>query len=466
MDRTIRVTPERWLTKGETMVQQRRQALVLWKGIVGEEAEFRIVHKGQNQTHGAFSHTETPSKHRVEPPCDRYDPCGGCPMMHVDAAGQRQAHIDRVRHALDEARLRDVAIDGYTPSPHDRDFRHVVKVGWGWNHDKTRIKVGAFGRRDRRIVPIPHCLVASPVLNRVMTSLAHHAIQLGIEPYDPLTDKGVMRAAVIRASRTTGEVLLTLIAGRRPRLMDDLVERVVQENSPIVGVFLHRNTEPGNALYHPDEDGSIRMKRLSGRSWIEEDLDGIQVRVGPGDFYQTHPELALPLYERALERLDLGSKDAFVDLYCGVGGLTMLGARRCQLAIGVEQVQGAVLSARDSAKRNGLRCEFVAGDVLDVLPSLSKRLKHPMVAVDPSRRGLHPEIVQALIEMKPRRLVYISCNARTLARDLALFREGGANLESVELFDLFPHTAHVECLTTLSFPVESGRAPRRKLVRR
>lgn len=464
--RTIRVTPERWLTKGETMVQQRRRPLILWQGIVGEQADFQVVHRGQNQTHATFQSTETPSPHRVEPPCTRYFPCGGCPMMHVDAEGQKQAHLDRVRHALDSERLRDVRIDGYTASPQEQDFRHVVKLGWGYNHDKTRIKIGAFGRRDRRIVPIPKCLVAAPSVRRVMASLAHHALELGLEPYDAESDKGVMRSAVIRASRTSGELLLTLVAGRRPKLMDELVERLVQENSPLVGVFLHRNTEPGNAIYHPDPDGTIRMKHLSGRGWIEEDLDGISVRIGPGDFYQTHPELALPLYQRALDRLELGEKDALVDLYCGVGGLTMLGARRCQHAIGVEQVVGAVLRAKESAKRNGLRTEFIAGDVLRILPLVNKRLKHPLVTVDPSRRGLHPEVVDQLIEMQPRRLAYISCNAVSLARDLARFRAGGATLESVELFDLFPHTAHVECLTTLSFPVKSGRAPRRKLVRR
>lgn len=466
MGKIIRTTPQRWLSKGESAVPDKRQPLVLWAGIVGEQADFRVVHTGQNQIRAIFDDTKTPSPYRIDPPCEKFDACGGCPMMHMDAEGQKLAHIYRTRLALDEAGLRDVKIEGWTPSPTDQDFRYVVKLGWGYTADKKRIKIGAFGRRDKRIVPIPDCLVAAPVLRGVMASLAHHSLALNIEPYDPETDRGVMRAAVIRASRKNDEVMLTLIAGRRSPELDELVERISQENSCLVGIWLHRNTQTGNALFHTEPDGTIGMKHLAGRDWLEEDLDGISMRVGAGDFYQTNPSVALPLYERALDRLELGPTDALVDLYCGVGGLTLLGARRCQHAIGIEQVAGAVVRAKDNARQNDIRAEFIGGDVLQILPLVAKRLEHPMVSVDPSRRGLHPDVVQQLIEMQPKRLVYVSCSARSLARDLAKFREGGATLEHVELFDMFPHTAHVECIATLSFPVESGRAPRRKLVRR
>ena len=462
----IETTPEQWLPKGESVVTEGlRIPLVLWGGIVGETAQFKIVHKGRNQTQAHFVETDTPSPHRMQIPCERYTPCGGCPMLHVDPDGQHSAHVERVLTGLREEGISDLPVEGWVRSPRMFDFRHVVKLGWGWSSDGNRIKIGAFGRRDRRIVPISKCNVAAPVLRRVMTSLAHYSLELGLEPYDPLTDEGVMRAVILRASSTTGEVMITLVTGRRPRKLNELAELVAQANGEVVGIWVHMNTEPGNALLSPGEDDTIGVKALEGRDWIEEDLDGIKVRIGPTDFYQTNPKMALPLFRRVLELLNPGPDEAFVDLYCGVGGLTLLGARRCGFAVGIEVNPGAIQRARESARRNRLSAEFISGKVEEELPLLAKRLKHPVVAVDPSRKGLHPEVLAALIEMKPRRLAYISCNPRSLARDLAVFREAGATIEPIELFDMFPHTAHVECLTILSFDVAASRSPRRKLVR-
>ncbi|MCA9566622.1 MAG: 23S rRNA (uracil(1939)-C(5))-methyltransferase RlmD [Myxococcales bacterium] len=468
MAKHVVVTPERWLPKGETEVTAGQHVpMVVWGGIVGEEARVKVVHKGQNQARAIFEETDTPSPHRMQIPCDRYDPCGGCPMLHTDPEMQEMAHRSRVREALDRAGLDDVGLGAFTRSPRMFDFRHVVKLGWGWSFDGKRSKVGAWGRRDRRIVPIPKCNVAAPVLRRVMTSLAHHSIEMGLVPYDPISDEGVMRGAVIRASSKTGEVLVTLVAGRIPKKLDELAERIAQDNGEVVGVWVHVNMDEGNGLFHADEDGSIGMKALTGRDWIEEELDGIGIRVGPGDFYQTNPAMALPLYERTLNQLAPGPEDAVVDLYSGVGGLTLLAARRCGLAIGVEAVEGAVRRARESARRNRLNAEFIAGDVQEELPAIAKRLSHPLVIVDPARRGLHPDVREGLVEMRPRKLAYISCNASSMARDLAVFREAGAIVHDPELFDMFPHTAHVECLTIVEFEVEEARrAPRRKLLRK
>jgi len=438
---------------------------VVFGGIVGESAEVKVVYKGQNQHQALYVQTDTPSEQRMQVPCERYEACGGCPLMHLSPKGQREVHTAHVRRALDEVGLTEVPIEGWTPSPDGYfGFRHVVKLGVDWSMDGNRVKVGAFGRR-RNIVPIPKCDVATPVIRRTMVAVAHHILDLGLQPYDPETDRGVLRAVVIRASRTTGEVMVTIVAGRRPRKLNDLAEAVAGQVGEVAGIWLHLNSEPGNNIFHRDEDGAIGLKALIGKGWIEEDLDGIRVRIGPGDFYQTNPSMALPLYHRTLERLEPKSGEAFVDLYCGVGGLTLLASRHCGLAVGVESVVGAVQRARETARRNRISAEFVAGRVEDELPKLATRLTHPLVAVDPARRGLEPPVLDALIAMRPRKIAYISCNPVTLARDLAAFQQAGAEIGAVELFDMFPHTAHVECLTIVSFPVEAGRAPRRRKVK-
>jgi 23S rRNA (uracil1939-C5)-methyltransferase len=460
-------TPDSWLPRGEAAVTEgRRVPLVVFGGIVGEEAQVKVVYKGQNMHQALFDHTDTPSDLRMQIPCSRYEPCGGCPLMHVAPEGQVAIKQGYVRERLDEQGLHDIPVEGWTKSPAGFfGFRHVVKLGFGYSPDGARVKIGAWGRRDKRVVPIPNCDVAAPVLREVMAALAFHTIDLGLNPYDPETDRGVLRAAVLRASSTTGEVLVTLVAGRRPRKLDELAERIAGQCGEIVGVWLHLNTEPGNAIFTRDEDGGIGMKALLGKDWIEEDVDGIGVRIGPGDFFQTNPSMAAPLYQRVLERLDPRPDEAFVDLYSGVGGMALMAARRCKYVQGVESVQGAIQRAKESARRNRLNVEFTAAHVEDVLPEIAERLNHPLVAVDPARRGLEKAVLDQLIEMQPRKLAYISCNPRTLARDLRQLREGGATIETVELFDMFPHTAHVESLTIASFPVKAGRAPRRKRIR-
>lgn len=471
MARTVEVTPDRWLPRGEAVVEvEGKKPLVVWGGIPGERATVRLGHQGQHQAHGEWRASAAPDPHRVAPPCDRYDPCGGCALMHLDVAGQRGARRWLVRSALDRDGLDDVEVGAFVPSPDGLSgFRHVVKVGFGTS-DVGRIKVGAWGRGSREVVPIPHCLVAAPILRKVMVSLAHHTIQLEIEPWNE--GKGVLRAAVLRASRATGEVLVTLVAGRKDRRLGELAEEVGRGVPEVVGTWLHFNEGDGNAIFQRDDQGLVGVSPLAGREWIEERLDGIAYRIGPGDFFQTNPAMAEVLYRRTLDRLEVVEGDAVVDLYCGVGGLTLPAARRSGLALGVEELDGAVHRAHESARLNRLPAEFVAGPVVEVLADeVATRYAGTgaKVIVDPARRGLEPGVIDAVLALEPSRVAYVSCNPVALARDLRLFAAHGWRAREVEPFDMFPNTPHVECLAVLEppqgTPARSRRAPQRKLVR-
>jgi len=465
------VRPDRWLPKGEAYADRnRRKPLVVWSGIPGEEAVVVVVHEGRNQDVALFKEARHPDRHRVDPPCERYTLCGGCPLMHLDAQGQRDARWALVRGALDYGGHRDVPIGTWHPSPEGlQEYRHVVKLGFGYS-DRGHVRVGAWGRRDRRIVPIPRCNVAIPVLRSTMVALAHHTIDLGLRPYAPETDEGVLRAAVLRASATTGEVLITLVAGRRTRELRELAERVAGQVSAVVGVWLHLNTEPGNALFIRDEGGTVPVLPLLGKDSIEETLGSVTYSIGPGDFFQTHPSIAAELYERVLDRVQADPAVPLVDLYSGVGGIALQAAARGRWALGVEGVEGAVTRAREASRRQGLDAEFLCGQVEEVLPGLARRLegRQPVVVVDPARRGLEPGVIEGILALRPREVAYVSCNPRALAHDLVAFRDAGLKPAEVELFDMFPNTAHVEALVTLRAEGAApprGRAPRRKVVR-
>jgi 23S rRNA (uracil1939-C5)-methyltransferase len=469
MGKKVVATPSSWTKRGEARcVGGGRRPLLVWQGIVGEEGLMDVLGSGKHQVYGRWLKSQQPSPERVEPPCDRVDLCGGCPWMHLSPSGQERASRELVTQTFAEAGV-DVEIGDFHASPQLEDFRHVVKVGFGTS-DQGRLRVGAWGRRYRRIVPIPKCNVAAPVLRKTMVSLAHHAIELDLQAYDPETGRGTLRSAVLRASRTTGEVLVTLVASRRSRELSDLAEALAQGVSEVVGVWLHVNKGDGNAIFLRDDDGVVGTRRLIGKETIEEVLGDVRYRIGPGDFFQTHPAVAERLYERTLERLEVDATDSVVDLYSGVGGFALQAAQKAGFALGIEEVDGAVQRARETARRNGSNAEFMQGQVLEALPEIQVKLQGtaPKVVVDPARRGLEEGVLDAIIGLEPSRLAYVACSVSSLVRDVTPLLERGWRLQPLELFAMFPHTPNVEVLAILEppeAPEAERRAPKRKLVR-
>jgi 23S rRNA (uracil1939-C5)-methyltransferase len=463
------VTPNRWSPRGEAVADIRgeRQPLHIWQGIVGETCDVAVDRVGQNRAYGRWLGSRQPHPTRVEPVDNRSDSCA---WLHMNTEGQEAAHRTLVRTALDDTDLHDVQLGSWTPCPDGlTNFRYVVKVGFDLNIN-GRLRMGAWARHTRKITPIPQCTAAAPVLRKVMASLAHHSINMGFRPYDPETDEGVLRAAVLRASRSTGQVLVTLVVGRRPRALADLAEVLGRQCPEIAGIWVHINADEGNAIFGRDEDGEIRSLPLIGRDTVEETLGPVTYLIGPGDFFQTNPSTAEVLYDHVMDKLAPTSEDALVDLYCGVGGMALQAAARGAFVVGIEELGGAVERARVAAHRNKLSARFTAGRVSEIVPQIAEQLaaNAPLVTVNPARRGLEEGVVDTLLTLRPRRIAYVSCNARALARDLAQFRERGMQIRTVDLFDMFPHTPHVETVTILEpaeAPTATRRPPRRKVIR-
>ena len=474
MGNELVVTPRYWHHRGEAMLPGREKSLLVFGGIPGETAEVRLQHKGRNQDTSEWLRSRNPSEDRVEPPCPKYAPCGGCPWMHLNEKGQEEAHRDLIKLALRDAGLENLKLGTWHACPDGQaDYRHVAKMGIE-RSDRDRVRLGAWARNSRRIVPIPHCNVVAPVLRKTMKSVAHHTIELDIFPYDAESGRGVLRTVVMRASRTTGKVVVVLVCGRNTARLRQLAEAIEHGVPEVSGVWLHLNETPGNSIYSRDEDsGEIRMMPLGGAAEIEETLNGVTYEIGPGDFFQTNPSVAEVLYQRVMDRMEPTERDTFVDLYCGVGGLALQAAQAgAGFVYGIEGIEGAIVRARSSARKNKLTAEFASGWVELLLPDLGKRLGggSPMIAVNPARRGLEEGVIKELIDLKPKRLAYISCNPRALARDLLALQEGGLKVVGdIELFDMFPNTPHVETLVILEGEVteDSGRrAPKRKAVKR
>lgn len=447
-----------------------RKDLVLWNAIPGEPAEVHVFHEGMNQDLGrVLRPAGAPHPLRRDPPCERFNPCGGCPLMHLVPEGAARARLSIIRSALREQDLEALAPTELVASPDgEEDFRHITRLAVGLS-DHGHIRVGAHGRGSRRVVPVPDCNVVTPTLRQAMKVVAHHVIDLEIYPFDPSTGRGLLRYVVLRQSRSTGEVLVTLVASRRLPLLWELAERIAGGLSEVAGVHLHVNDGPGNAIFLRDSQGTSDSVRLRGREVIEESLAGVRLRVGPGDFYQTNPGMADRIANDLLASLEPLRARPIVDLYSGVGALTLALGAKHGYAIGVEAVEGAVERARENAALNRVAAEFIAGDVGALLPEVQRRMlgTAPVVVVDPARRGLSADVAEGILALEPAQIAYLSCNPRSLSRDLASFTRMGWHVESLRAYDMFPQTAHVELLALLS-PAEPAsaerRAPRRRIV--
>ncbi len=470
MDTIVR--PDTWMPRGEALCLSTRPPMAIWQGIPGERAEVHIYHVGRNRLLARWNRAiDGRNPNRVEPPCSRYSSCGGCPLMHLNRRGQYSARLDMLREALGVLKHRP-PVDRVVPSPDGlSDYRHVVKLAVGYT-DIGRIRLGAFGRNSRDIVPVPDCLAVTPTLRRAMKAVSHHVIHMRVMPYDHNQRRGLIRYVVLRQSRASGQLLVTLVAVRWSRILEDLAQEISLSLPEVTGVHLHVNNGPGNAIFNADGTGVVGTRKLNGQSWLEEEVLGNRLRLGPGDFFQTNPAVAHLLYREVVSNL-LRDRP-LLDLYCGIGGIALGGIRKTGWAMGVELNSSAVDRARESASINRLPAEFTSGLVQDELPEIGKRITgvQPNVVVNPARRGLEEGVVDRILEVNPARVIYVSCNPRTMAMDLARFEDSGYLVKKLVPFDMFPNTSHMELVAVMDGKnVETTsragrkRGPRRRMVR-
>lgn len=417
------VTPDRFHPRGEAVGPHpagRPPLVRVFGGIPGEAAQVRVNGAGAHEAHAVWEAAASPAPIRVEPGCPHYEPCGGCPWMHLTADAAREARRQLVLDALTTAGI-PTPVEPVRVGPDgDEGYRHVVKLP---AHDtRDGVRFGAFGRGTHHVRGIPGCVALAPVL-RPFTFLA------------PLElPAGVVRHLVVRASRTSGRTLATLVV----RAESPEVTRAAGA-IPADSVAIHVNARPGDGILDPA--GVTRV--LRGPGVITETVAGVRLAVGPTDFYQTNPGVA----ERLWAELPALS-GPFLDLYAGIGAATLPLARRYGVGpvLGVEESPAAVRRARENAKENRLDVRFLCGRVGEV-PLAG--FEGATILLDPPRQGMTDAARAQVVALAPPTLVYVSCHPPALARDLAALLRVGFTVESVVPYDMFPHTPHVEVVAVL-----------------
>ena len=415
----------------------------------GDEARVRIVKDCKRYAFGILDEVLTPSPDRIPVDCAVAGPCGGCSLRHLDYAAELRAKGESVTDAFRRIGGLDVPVLDALPSPEVDRYRNKVQFPVG--RDKNGAPcIGFYAGRTHRIVPCPDCKLQPGVLNDIGNALCGFFAENGIQPYNEETGRGLVRHIFLRRGAHSGQIMVCLVC-TRPNFphADALCTRLREQFADIATILLNVNSKNTNVIL------GTETHTLYGPGYIEDTLCGVPVQLGPLSFYQVNTLAAERLYGIAAQYAQLTPDDLLLDLYCGMGTIGLSMVDHCRELVGVEIVPEAIESAKANAARMGAdvaaKSRFFCADAGQAATRLAAEGLHPdIVMLDPPRKGCDEATLSAVVRMSPRRVVYVSCNPATAARDAAWLEQNGYHAEKVQPVDLFPRTKHCEAVILLT----------------
>ena len=433
-----------YTAEGQGVAKVEGCAVFIPNAIMGETYRVRIEKVGKTWAAGKIVEILEKSPHRIQRECPISSSCGGCDFWHMDYEEETRLKADRVRQALNRIGGENLEEISILSAPTCHGYRN--KAQYPVSSKKGRAFAGFFRSGTHQVVENARCLILPEETDKVKEIVIDYVNRHHITTYDESTGKGLLRHIYVRRGAVSGQVLVCLVVnGKKLPHVEDLIARL--QNVPgFTTLVLSVNTKAGNAVLGDE------FITLYGPGYIEDTLCGLDFRLSPRSFYQVNHHQAQRLYEAAIAQAEITKEDLVLDLYCGVGTITLAMAKAAGKVIGVEVIEAAVQDARDNAKRNIIEnAEFFCGDAGKAALELeAKGIIPDVVVVDPPRKGLNADAIEAMAKMSPRRIVYVSCDPATLARDVALLKEKGYTLKNAMAADLFPRCAHVESIVCLT----------------
>ncbi|MGH2319625.1 23S rRNA (uracil(1939)-C(5))-methyltransferase RlmD [Planococcus sp. SE5232] len=385
------------------------------------------------------------SPFRVTAPCPVFDTCGGCQIQHLSYEGQMTFKQKLVRDAITRiGKLPDVPVHPVKGMEHPWRYRNKSQIPFGTQDGK--VVAGFYQTRSHDIADTDICLIQTPEADAIMVALKKNLAEIGIEPYEEATHRGMLRHVVVRKARATGEIMVVLVTKKKkfPQAVRaiELIQATVPE---VTSVVQNINSEKTNVIFGDE------TLTLWGKDVIEDQIGDVRFEISARSFYQINPEQTEVLYGQALEYAQLTGKETVIDAYCGIGTISLFLAQRAEFVMGVEIVPQAIEDAKRNAELNGLsNTLFEAGPAEQVIPRWYKEgKKADVLVVDPPRKGCDEQLLRTILKQRPRRVVYVSCNPATLARDLRILEDGGYRTKEVQPVDMFPQSTHCEAVAWL-----------------
>ncbi len=434
-----------YTSEGQGVARVEGLAVFVPGTVRGERISVRIAHLGHAAAYGQLLRVIKRSPDRREPDCPYAGMCGGCTFWHMTYAEELRAKAQRVADALRRIGGFPVENIPITGSPQMTGYRNKAQYPVG--EVKGRPNAGFFQQRSHQVTPVDRCLIQTEAADRARETVVQWMRKFGVSAYDEAAHKGLVRHIYVRTAAATGQVLVCLVVnGDRIPHSKELVENLGTNVDNLTAVCLSIHRKPGNVVL------GDRFVRLYGPGYIEDVLCGLRFRLSPRSFYQVNHDQAEALYTAAVKQAALSGTETVLDLYCGTGTISLVLAKAAGKVVGVEIIPQAIADAKENAKRNGVEnVEFLCADAAQAARHFAAQGVHPeVIVVDPPRKGLDETVVEAMVQMEPKRIVYVSCDPATLARDLKRLHTQGYDLTSAQAFDMFPRCAHVETVVLMS----------------
>ena len=468
----IRLKIEDMGIDGEGIGKYEGMTFFVKDAIIGDEIDAKITKLKKNYGYARVEQIVKPSEFRTEPKCELHRRCGGCQIQAMDYKKQLEFKENKVRNNL-------IRLGGFSEEfintvmepvvGMEEPYRYRNKAQFPIGKDKEGNPVaGFYASRTHNIIPVTDCMLGVEENKEILEAVLSYMRECHVQPYDEENGKGLIRHVLIRYGFTTKEIMVCLIInGDRLPKQDVLLEKL-KKIEGMTSISININTKKTNVIL------GEKTETIWGQSYITDYIhlrdckdfsktgEATMYHISPQSFYQVNPEQTEKLYSLALEYAGLTGKEAVWDLYCGIGTISLFLAKKAGKVYGVEIVPQAIEDAKNNAKLNGIdNAEFFVGKAEEVLPEFyangnkdsksAEDMCHPdVIVVDPPRKGCDEKCLETMLLMKPERIVYVSCDSATLARDLKVLTDGGYELRRVRAVDQFGNTTHVETVTLLS----------------
>ena len=432
--------------EGEGIAKIENFTIFIPGAIKGEKVKILIVKVLSSYAYGKIVGIIEKSNKRVELDCATYKRCGGCNLRHIDYEETLNIKRNIVQNLVDKTLKNKLEVDTVLGMGNPYHYRNKAQYPVGIGKD-GKPAIGVFANRTHEIIPMDKCFIQDERVEEVAKFIFKFAIENNISIYNEETQKGSLRHIVIKIGKQTEEIMAILVInGETLKSEEKLVTELLNKFPNIKTIVKNINTKNTNVIL-----GNKNIN-LYGEGYITDILGDYTFKISPLSFYQVNPVQAEALYNIGVEEAGITKKDTVFDLYCGIGTITIFMSKYAKKVYGIEIIEEAIEMAKENARMNGIEnTEFIAGDVEVVLDDLinKKNIVPDIVMIDPPRKGLDKVSIENILKIKPKKLVYISCNPATLVRDLAALEEL-YEIKKIKPVDMFPFTSHVEVISCMS----------------
>ncbi|MGN0448693.1 MAG: 23S rRNA (uracil(1939)-C(5))-methyltransferase RlmD [Acutalibacteraceae bacterium] len=411
----------------------------------GDIITAHIIKVKKNYAIGKISKIIKKSKYRVEPDCEVNSRCGGCAYRHITYEQELEIKKQSVTDSMQRIGGIDIECEEILSIESPLHYRNKAQIPVGLSPEGSVI-AGFYSKKSHRIVDCENCLLQHKDFQKSVSAIKTYIKENPVTVYDETSGKGLLRHIYLRQGRKTGEIMVCLVInGESIPRKDRLIEKLTKTGLNITSVVLNKNKKSTNVVL------GAECETIYGRDFIEDELCGLKFRISPLSFYQVNPEGTELLYKKAGEFANLDG-EILLDLYCGAGTIGLTLAKKAKQVIGVEVIPEAIENAKENAMLNNIEnVRFICDDATGAAKTLyDEGIRPGVVIVDPPRKGCSKQVLETISKMAPKRVVYVSCDSSTLARDCAIMKELGYEAERLCAVDMFPRTVHCESVVLLS----------------